>query len=316
MKYLLSLLLILLITACSSTANQAPLWINQPEKVYSDSEYLSAVGEGRNNEQAKQVALANLSRIFSVSIAEEQIDKSTFSSESGKTNTEVSRYISAKADQELKGATIKETYQSEQGQFYAVAVLKKMPTARAFRDSINQLDQAVAGNLSYAKNTAPNFFEALQALEQAHIQQQQRENDNRNLLIVAPTGIASSITSDDIEQLIKKSLSSLSFKIDSNDKFMQQQLSASAANLGVTVTNNSSMTLYGKVDKQPVYSQGGWFWLRGNIHINVKDGDNTTQQMIFPYKVSAQQEAMLTSRIEDHIAKNLDNYILKTMFKE
>lgn len=316
MKYLLSLLMILLITACSSTANQAPLWINQPKEVYSESEYLSAVGEGRNNEQAKQVALANLSRIFSVSIAEEQIDKSTFSSESGKTNTEVSRYISAKADQELKGATIKETYQSEQGQFYAVSVLKKMPTARAFRDSINQLDQAVAGNLSYAKNTAPNFFEALQALEQAHIQQQQRENDNRNLLIVAPSGIASSITSDDIEQLIKKSLSSLSFKIDSNDKFMQQQLSASAANLGVTVTNNSSMTLYGKVDKQPVYSQGGWFWLRGNININVKDGDNTTQQMIFPYKVSAQQEAMLTSRIEDHIAKNLDNYILKTIFKE
>ncbi len=316
MKYLLSLLMILLITACSSTANQAPLWINQPKEIYSESEYLSAVGEGRNNEQAKQVALANLSRIFSVSIAEEQIDKSTFSSDSGKTNTEVSRYISAKADQELKGATIKETFQSEHGQFYAVAVLKKMPTARAFRDSINQLDQAVAGNLSYAKNTAPNFFEALQALEQAHIQQQLRENDNRNLLIVAPTGIASSITSDDIEQLIKISLSSLSFKIDSNDKFMQQQLSASAANLGVTVTNNSFMTLYGKVDKQPVYSQGGWFWLRGNIHINVKDGDNTTQQMIFPYKVSAQQEAMLTSRIEDHIAKNLDNYILKTMFKE
>jgi hypothetical protein len=97
---------------------------------------------------------------------------------------------------------------------------------------------------------------------------------------------------------------------------MQQQLSASAANLGVKVRSNSSMTLSGEVDKQPVYSQGGWFWLRGNIHINIKDGDNTTQQMIFPYKVSAQQEAMLTSRIEDHVAKNLDNYILKTMFKE
>jgi hypothetical protein len=316
MKYFLSLLVILLITACSSASNQAPLWINQPKNVYPESEYLSAVGEGRNNEQAKQVALANLSRIFSVSLAEEQIDKSTFSSELGKTNTEVSRYISAKADQELKGATIKETYQSLQGQFYAVAVLKKMPTARAFRDSINQLDRAVAGNLSYAKNTAPNFFTALKALEQAHMNQQQRENDNRNLLIVAPIGIASSITSFDIEQLIKKSLSSLSFKIDSDDKFMQQQLSASASNLGVTVANNSSMILSGKVDKQPVYSQGGWFWLRGNIHINVNDGDNTTQQMIFPYKVSAQQEAMLNSRIEDYIAQNLDNYILKTMFKK
>jgi hypothetical protein len=97
---------------------------------------------------------------------------------------------------------------------------------------------------------------------------------------------------------------------------MQQQLSASAANLGVTVANNSSMILSGKVDKQPVYSQGGWFWLRGNIHINVNDRDNTTQQMIFPYKVSAQQEAMLNSRIEDYIAQNLDNYILKTMFKK
>jgi len=316
MKKIFSCLVILILTACSSTSDQAPSWLNQPEIVYPQSQYLSAVGLGRDTEQAKQVALANLARIFSVSIAEEQIDKSSFSSEQGKTNTEVTRFISAKANQQLQGATIKETYQDQQGQYYAVAVLPKMPSAKAFRDSINQLDRKVVGNLHYAKNDAPNFLKALNALEQAHKAQQQRENDNRSLLIVAPTGIASTTTSADIEQLIKKSLSSLSFKIDSNDNFMQQQLSASAANLGVKVMSNSSMTLSGKIDKQPVYSQGGWFWLRGNIYINVKDGDNTTQQMIFPYKVSAQQEAMLTSRVDDHVAKNLDNYILKTMFKE
>jgi hypothetical protein len=162
----------------------------------------------------------------------------------------------------------------------------------------------------------PNFLNALKSLEQAHIAQQQRENDNRSLLIVAPTGITSSTTSADIEQLIKQSLATLSFKVESDDTFLQKQLSASVANLGVKVSQKSTLVLSGKVDKQPVYSQGGWFWLRGNIHINVNSGNDTTQQMIFPYKVSAQQEAMLTSRIEDHIAKNLDNYILKTMFKE
>jgi hypothetical protein len=316
MKNILSLLVILIITACSSTSEQAPSWLNQPETVYPQNQYLSAVGLGRNTEQAKQVALANLARIFSVSIAEEQIDKSSFSSEQGKTNNEVTRFISAKANQQLQGATIKETYQDQQGQFYAVAVLPKMPTAKAFRESINQLDQKVVGNLYYAKNDAPNFLKALNALEQAHIAQQQRENNNRSLLIVAPTGIASTTTSADIEQLIKQSLATLSFNIKSDDNFLQKQLSASAANLGVKIAQNSTIMLSGKIDKQPVYSQGGWFWQRGNIHISVADGNNTTQQMVYPYKVSAQQESMIASRLEDYIANNLDNYIIKTIFKD
>ena len=126
---------------------------------------MQAVGQGRDLEQAKQIALANLSRIFSVSIAEEQLDKSTFSSEQGKTNTEVSRFISAKANQQLKGAVIKETYQDQQGQSYAVATLEKLPAAKAFRESIRQLDSKVSGNISYARNDAPNFFKALKSLE-------------------------------------------------------------------------------------------------------------------------------------------------------
>ena len=315
MKKLLSVLVILVITACSSTSNQAPLWLNQPEKVYPQSQYLSAVGLGRDTEQAKQVALANLARIFSVSIIEEQIDKSSFSSEKGDTNTEITRIISAKADQQLKGASIKETYQDEQGQYFAVAVLKKMPTAKAFRDSIRQLDRTVASNLGYAQNNAPNFLKALNALKKAHLAQQKRENDNRNLLIVAPTGISSTTTSADIEQLTKLSLAQLSFNVESNNNFLRKQLSASAADLGVKLSTTSSLILKSKIEQQPVHNQGGWYWLRGNLHISVTDGTNTTQQMIFPYKVSAQQEAMLASRLEEHIAKKLNTYIIKTLFK-
>ncbi len=316
MKHISILIMVFIITACSSTSNQSPSWINAPESAYPQNQYLSAVGLGRDAEQAKQVALANLSRIFSVSIAEEQIDKSTFSTEQGKSSTNITRFISAKANQQLQGATIKETYQDQQGQSYAIAVLPKMPTAKAFRESIKQLDRTVLGNLHYAKNEAPNFFKALNSLEQAHVAQQQRENDNRSLLIVAPTGVPSTTTSADIENLIKQSLATISFNIESNDNFMQKQLSASAANLGVKVSKNSAMTLSGKIDKQPIYSQAGWFWQRGNIYISVADGEKTTQQMIYPYKVSAQQQAMITSRLEAYLAKNLDTYILKTIFKD
>ena len=316
MKHISILIMVFIITACSSTSNQPPLWINAPESAYPQNQYLSAVGLGRDAEQAKQVALANLSRIFSVSIAEEQIDKSTFSTEQGKSSTNITRFISAKANQQLQGASIKETYQDQQGQSYAIAVLPKMPTAKAFRESIKQLDRTVLGNLHYAKNEAPNFFKALNSLEQAHVAQQQRENDNRSLLIVAPTGVPSTTTSADIENLIKQSLATISFNIESNDNFMQKQLSASTANLGVKVSNNSAMTLSGKIDKQPIYSQAGWFWQRGNIYISVADGEQTTQQMVYPYKISAQQQAMITSRLEDYLAKNLDTYILKTIFKD
>lgn len=316
MKKLLTILIALTITACSSTQNQAPTWLEQPAKVYPESQYLAAVGQGRDTEQAKQIALANLARIFSVSIAEEQIDKSHFSTEQGKTNNEVTRFISATADQQLKGAVIKETYQQPQGQSYAVAVLEKLPAAKVFRDSIRQLDSKVAGNLSYAKNEAPNFFKALKALEQAHLAQQQRENDNRSLVLVANKGIPSQTTSADIENLIKTSLATLSFKVNGSNDFLSQQLSASAANLGVKLSQTSPIVLNGKVEQQPALSQGGWFWLRGNIHISVADGENTTQQLLFPFKISAQQETMLAQRLETHIATHLEDYIIKTIFKE
>ena len=316
MKKLLSILMVLSIAACSSTQNQPPQWLTQPAKVYPQSQYLAAVGQGRDVEQAKQIALANLSRIFSVSISEQQIDKIYFSTEQGKTHNEVTRFISATANQQLKGAVIKETYQEPQGQSYAVAVMEKLPAAKIFRESIRQLDRKVSGNLSYAKNEAPNFFKALKALEQAHTAQQQRENDNRNLVLVANKGIISQTTSADIANLIKSSLAKLSFKISSDDSFLSKQLSASAANLGENLSQTSPIVLLGKVEQQPVLSQGGWFWLRGYIHISVSDGENTTQQLLFPFKISAQQESMLTPRLEKHIANNLEAYIIKTIFKE
>ncbi len=310
--------MILAISACSSTSTdkQIPSWVDKPSSVFPQSQYLSAVGAGRDAEQAKVVALANLSKIFSVSISEEQIDKSSFSSEQGKTNSDITRSISSKAEQQLKGAVIKETYQDEQGQYYAIAVLAKSPTAQAFRVEIKQLDSKVAYELNYAKNDAPNFLKALKALEQAHLAQQQRENDNRNLLVVAPTGIPTSISSNDIEQLIKQSLAKLSFKIESQNSFLAKQLNSSAANLGVKLSQSSKLILSGKLEQQPAIMKNGWYWLRGNLHIGVADGENTLQQMVFPFKVSAQQKSMLQPRLQDYLAENLDNYILKTIFKK
>jgi len=315
MKNILIILLVIGITACSSVPKE-PLWLSEPTKSYSQSQYLAAVGQGRDTEQAKQVALANLARIFSVSITEEQIDKSYFSTEAGKTHNEVSRFISAKAEQQLRGAVIKETYQTPQGESFGIAVLEKLPAAKAFRESIRQLDSKVDGNLSYAKNEAPNFFTALKALEQAHLAQQQRENDNRSLVLVASKGIPSRTTSGEINNLLKTSLASLTFKINSDDSFLKKQLSASAANLGVKLSQTSDIVLAGSIDQQPILEQAEWFWLRGNIHINVADGQNTTQQLLFPFKISAQQESMLTQRLEKHIADNLEDYIIKTIFKE
>ncbi len=59
MKKILTLLLILSIAACSSTP-QPPVWLSQPTKVYPENQYLSAVGQGQDPEQAKQIALAKL----------------------------------------------------------------------------------------------------------------------------------------------------------------------------------------------------------------------------------------------------------------
>ena len=51
-----------LVFSCASTSNNSPEWILSPTSVYSDEEYLSAVGYGADRASAENAAIAAITK--------------------------------------------------------------------------------------------------------------------------------------------------------------------------------------------------------------------------------------------------------------
>lgn len=314
MQRLIFSVLFLFFTACAS--NPQPEWVEKPQEVYDESQYLTAVGQGKNQEQASQRALANLAKIFSVSIHEEQLDSSSFTTGAGKTNTEVSRHISATARNELEGAKIVETYTGENGDTFAVAVLEKAIAARNLREKIRNADKKIDDLVNYASTNAANVFSGLTALKEAHQLQKRRENDNRNLLVVANKGIPARNNSAEIEAMFRNALASLDFSVKGSEPYLAEHLSAAASNLGMDINENSPLSLSADLAKEDVFKEGGWCWQRATLTLALNEQGANTRQKRYTLKASARQEALAETRLKDKIGSKMSDYLFELLMEE
>ena len=76
----------ILISACSSTPER-PSWVGGADASYPTHVYLTASGQAQTSSVADNRALANLAKIFEVSIADESIDFSEASISQNNANT-------------------------------------------------------------------------------------------------------------------------------------------------------------------------------------------------------------------------------------
>lgn len=302
--------------ACANRSQQRPEWVHSPNKFYSANQYLTSVGEGKSIQQAKQQALASLSRIFSVSISETQLDTSIFSSVKGITETEVIRHISLEASNQLRGAEIKKIYVSPDGNVFAIAVLDKIKTTLYLKNEMRIFDAKVNTQLVYATTQAPNFVSTLNALKQARDYQLKRENLNRNLIVVNDNGLQADISSSDIAGMIRKSLSKLSFNVESKDNFILDSLKSAMTDFGVLINKQSEVKLMGELHVEPLFKESGWYWLRGTLVLKlVQDGELLSQKR-WAMKQSGRQISVLNSRLYNDVNKNMPDYLVELMTED
>ena len=189
----------ILLSACSSTPER-PTWLDGADVHYPANVYLTASGEAKTSSVADNRALANLAKIFAVSIADESIDFSeasiSQSNASGSTIRQVenkqtlSRFVNTQAQQVLQGTGIVERWQDPvSGLQSSLAVMKKAPAAALFMQSIRAADEQTSAAVKYAEQQAPNPLIALSALESARERQITRLNDNNNLRVVTGNDI-------------------------------------------------------------------------------------------------------------------------------
>lgn len=302
----------LLLSACSSNP---PDWVDKPAAQYPQQDYLSAVGEADNRNAADGRALANLAKVFEVSISDLSLDfsearVSVDGSERAVDNVQkASRYVTTEARQVLQGAQLVESWQDDQGRSYALAVLEKAPAKRRFHEAVRAADRQIADRVDYASQQAPNPVVALAALEQARKIENQRSILNRNLAVVSGKGIRAPYDRASLEKLLRDALATLHFSAEADSIALQQNLESAIGALGITLDKDAPYRLLASLDSEPVRQQQGWYWLRGSIQLSLFYQGHTLATQRWPLKVSAVDEGMVAQRAKDQLSEQMPTYL-------
>ena len=309
-----------ILSGCNSTANeQKPVWIDKPESVYDNSLYLTAIGQASKRDRAANRALANLANIFSVTIT----DKSEFHAEASSQKTaegtqdqlkeKLIRNIASYTHHELEGAEIKESWQSPDGEYYALAILDKQVMATRLKKIIHSSDSATLELLKYSSDTAPNFINSFHALIQARNEQLSREEANKQLTIVASTGVQAQTSSKEIELLSHNMLAQLkvSGKAESDSSLLALQ--AAISQLGIVYDGSSSLMLEAKLDLTEPMLKDDWYWLRGSYELNFIQENTVISRKRWPVKISAKDKGHLNSRLKDKLNSKIPAYLIELL---
>lgn len=316
----------ILISACSSTPER-PAWLDGMDANYPANVYLTASGQAQTSSVADNRALANLAKIFEVSIADESIDFSeatiSQSNVSGSTVRQVdnkqtlSRFVNTQAQQVLQGTSIVERWQDPvTGQQSSLAVMKKAPAAALFMQSVRAADEQTSAAVKYAEQQAPNPLLALSSLESARQRQITRLNDNNNLRVVTGNDVNVEYSVETLTQMIKSRLAALSFSTSATDEQALLSLQSAASDVGVQLTDESQYKLVLTLDKGTPEQRQAWYWLRGNVVLNVMDGNNSISSQRWPFKISAQSEQLLEQRLAVKLTAELPAYVYQLLTPE
>jgi len=313
MKHYLQPLLgciLVLLTACSSLGDK-PEWVNKESSHYSNERYLTASAQGNSRAVADNRALANLAKVFQVSIADKSVDLSEVRINQGEVENRqnLSRVVNTNALQVLRGARIAEHWQEpDSGQYTSLAIIEKKPAAAAFITEIKAADNFTRDAINYAASTT-NPLLALNSLESARQRQISRANDNHNLRVVTGNDIAPKYTVELLTKQIRTGLSKLNFTANASEVKYLETLQSAVATVGANVVEQGDYKLSLTIEKQAVTQRQAWFWLRGSIALEVLDGDTVISQQRHAFKVSAQDRAMLAQRLQNKLTAELPRHV-------
>jgi len=133
----------------SSKNPKEPAWVTNPRAVYSETQYVSAVGYGDDRESAEKNSLGALIAIFGQSVKGETTVSSRYAEavRNGTVqineNSEINKAVqSSYALDSVVGAEIKDTWTNGKG-FWAVAVMDKLKASILYSNLIDTNEQTI-----------------------------------------------------------------------------------------------------------------------------------------------------------------------------
>ena len=312
------LLLVSLLTACSTATTKQPEWINDNSLEYPATAYLLGRGQSDNRALAQDRARADLSKIFQLHITEQSEDVVTHvkqDQQAGKTESSASRYITTQTDQIVEGIRIAELWQDPaNAQYHALAVLDRNQAANDLRQAIQDQDAATDYEIALARQQSELFNQIGHASQAVAIQYNRHENQ-RILKIIDPTGIGIPATHnltrlrsqrDELLQRVQIELGILNDPIGGLEPILQGALAK--AGFRHTTKGNSNYTLEADLQLDGFSDNKGWYWYRGSLQVNLLNntGDQSQGSHRWDIKIAAQNPGTAAQRVRDMLNKKLN----------
>lgn len=269
-----------LLSGCASQPKQ-PDWIAGDSARYDSAQYLLGRGQAATQEEAKDRARADLAKIFQVAVSASSEDVQRARSDSSgaaQYEQQVSRHISTRTDQIIRGIQIAELWQDPATQsHHALAVLPRLQTAASLRQQIAQLDEATASHIDQSRNNSDLFLK-IAAASLALASQQERETLQKSLQVVDITGRAtesqwnSANLKSDRDELLKRVRIAAQVAAGSTTG-LDAVVSGALAQAGFMIETgqNPDFVLQARLELADLGFLEGWYWQRGVMEITLSE---------------------------------------------
>ena len=313
----------LLLTGCMQSALVVnagqPDWVNGEPLSYPNSQYVVANGSASNMEQAKDRALANLSKVFELHIRESSTTRQDThvaiknGSESVNKSQRINQNINIQTNKIIDGARVAEQWKSPDLTFYALAVLDRHQAGNNIRGEMSRLDKETDFELSSVE-TKSNPLQKIAVYQRVLAKQDKRSALQKTLKVIdlSGQGDKSKWNRAELSAQLEASLSSLNMKpeivqdtIGGLDKLLKGAMSKSGFPESSSASNNYVLTT-GLDIQSPVKNQG-WYWLRATLMLRLTSAEgNVLGNKTWPLKVSASSEQPLNQRLMASVEKILN----------
>ncbi len=313
----------LLLAGCMQSAptisTDRPDWLQGEPSQYPNTQYLSATGSAGDAERAGERALANLARIFELRIRESSTSVQEVQSrkqageETVSTSQRLQRQIQIDTDKIIQGARIAaQWFDRSEATHYALAVLNRRQAGNNLRGEIERLDADTRRQLD--KLAGATAIEQVSRLSAALDLQQQRDALQQTLKIIdrsgqgLPAQWSRPELQDRLQQALRAMRIALAVKQDDVGE-LAELVSGAMGKAGMPANNrNYAYILTASLQTQPAFQNQGWYWLRGNLSLQLSDATGKVLgARSWPLKVSSVQEALLQPRMRNKVEKILNN---------
>jgi hypothetical protein len=261
---------------CAS-APSTPDWVNGKSAKYPDNQYLVGRGQADTLDDARNRARADLAKILEVGVSAKSSDVTTYSSgPAGGTESQVSRSITTRTEQIVRGIQIPEVWQEPQTKSYsALAVLPRTQAAMGLRADVERLDAATRGHVAQARGT-PDLLAQVASASRALDSQRERDGVQRTLQVIDVTGrgVEPEFNSGQLAADLAALLKRVRMKPQApGSQELERMLSAALSQAGFVPEAGAAApyVLFGSLQLDDLGMIDGWYWMRGTLEVQLTE---------------------------------------------